>query len=356
MNPIEQSKGNLLAADVEALVNTVNTVGVMGKGIALQFKKAYPENYRAYRKACERGEVRPGRMFVFETGSLTGPRWIINFPTKRHWRAKTKIEDIDEGLADLVSVIREKRIRSIAVPPLGCGNGGLSWSAVRPMIESSLASLDDVRVLLFAPSVPPDPRTQKVEPVKRRMTPARAAFLLAIDAYRADPTVNVTRLVVQKLAYFLQATGAPLKLKFVKGQYGPYAEAVNFVLQDMEGAYIRGYGDRTTASNIEVEPKAVHRARSYLADDTEMSSRVGRIKDLIAGFESPFGLELLATVHWAAASGNATSPASAQTYVGEWNERKRAVFTDQHVMIAWQRLDEQGWLFGPTPTSAPPAY
>ena len=129
---VELVTGNLLQADVEALVNTVNTVGAMGKGIALQFKQAYPANFEAYRKAVARGDVQPGRMFVFETGLLTNPRIIVNFPTKRHWRGGSRIEDIDAGLQDLAHVIVTRGIRSIAIPPLGCGNGGLDWGEVRP--------------------------------------------------------------------------------------------------------------------------------------------------------------------------------------------------------------------------------
>src|SRR5437588_76732 len=196
MSMIEHPKGNLLEADTEALVNTVNTVGVMGKGIALQFRKAFPANYDAYRRACKAGEVRPGKMFVFETGQLAGPRLIINFPTKRHWKGKARAEDIAAGLTDLVAVIREYQVRSIAVPPLGCGNGGLPWSLVRPMIENALTPLEGVRVLLYAPEGAPPPQDQKVAITKRpRMTRARAAFLAALDAYREDPASTLTLLV-----------------------------------------------------------------------------------------------------------------------------------------------------------------
>ena len=138
---IRFTTGDILAEDAEALVNTVNCVGVMGRGIALQFKKAFPENFRVYAAACRRGEVQPGRMFVFETGALTNPRYIINFPTKRHWRGNSRIEDIDAGLKDLATVIRQRDIRSIAVPPLGAGLGGLEWSEVRPRIERDVARL-----------------------------------------------------------------------------------------------------------------------------------------------------------------------------------------------------------------------
>lgn len=143
--------GDLLAEDAEALVNAVNCVGVMGRGIALQFKKAFPENFRAYSEACKGDEVRPGRMFVFETCQLTNPRYIVNFPTKRHWRGKSRMEDVEAGLKDLVDVIRERNIRSIAIPALASGLGGLSWDGVRPRIEASLRSLDDRQIVIFEP-------------------------------------------------------------------------------------------------------------------------------------------------------------------------------------------------------------
>lgn len=165
-------QGNLLEAPVEAVVNTVNTVGVMGKGIALMFKDAFPDNFRAYEKACQRKEVRVGHMFVTERVGFEGPNWIINFPTKQHWRQPSKMEWIAEGLHDLSRVVQERNIRSIALPPLGCGNGGLEWSEVRPEIERALASLKDVEVLVFEP-------TAKYQNVAKRtgvmkLTPARA--------------------------------------------------------------------------------------------------------------------------------------------------------------------------------------
>ena len=149
---IEYKKGDILREDVEALVNTVNCVGIIGRGIALQFKNAFPENFRAYAAACERNEVQPGRMLIFKTGRLTNPKYIINFPTKRHWRGKSRIEDIDAGLVSLVREVQSHNIRSIAIPALGSGLGGLDWSAVRLRIEKSLRCLDAVRVVIFEPS------------------------------------------------------------------------------------------------------------------------------------------------------------------------------------------------------------
>ena len=155
--------GDILAEDVEALVNTVNCVGVMGRGVALQFKKAFPENFRAYAEACKRGEVRPGHMFVFETRALTNPRYIVNFPTKRHWRGNSRIEDIEAGLADLARTIRERDIRSIAVPPLGSGLGGLRWKAVRRHIEDALRGFDNVEIVVFEPNGAPEMRERGIQ-------------------------------------------------------------------------------------------------------------------------------------------------------------------------------------------------
>ena len=151
---LETTTGDLLDADVEALVNAVNTVGVMGKGIALQFKGRFPEMFVAYQRACKAGEVQPGRMHVFKVGEMSNPRFIINFPTKRHWRAASRMDDIETGLAALREEIQMRGIRSVAVPALGCGNGGLNWSHVFLAIQRTLGDFEDVRVLVF----PPDTR------------------------------------------------------------------------------------------------------------------------------------------------------------------------------------------------------
>lgn len=175
--------GDILTEDAEALVNTVNCVGVMGRGVALQFKKAFPENFRAYAKACQRGEVKLGAMFVFQTGTLTNPRTIINFPTKRHWRGNSRIEAIDAGLKDLGHVIREHGIRSIALPPLGCGLGGLDWGIVRPRIEEALASFNNLDVVVFEPQRASDAQTVVRSREAPKMTPSRAALVGLMDRY-----------------------------------------------------------------------------------------------------------------------------------------------------------------------------
>ena len=236
--------GDILAEDAEALVNTVNCVGIMGRGIALQFKKAFPENFSAYTEACKRGEVQPGRMFLFETEELTNPRYIINFPTKRHWRGNSRIEDIEAGLEALREVIRELSIRSIAVPPLGSGLGGLEWSAVRTRIERALRGFNDLDVVVFEPRGASETGSMVRSRAIPTMTNGRAALVGLMDRYLhglLDPFV--TLLEVHKLMYFMQIAGQPLKLRYTKGQYGPYAENLRHVLNAVEGHFISGYAD-----------------------------------------------------------------------------------------------------------------
>ena len=216
---LREAEGNLLDAPVDALVNTVNTVGVMGKGIALQFKQAYPDNFRAYEAACRRGEVQLGRMFVVETGLLDQPRLIINFPTKKHWRARSKLSDIEAGLADLRRVISECQVTSIAVPPLGCGNGGLDWRDVRPLIAGALGDLPGVNVVIYPPKGAPPAESMKVGTARPSMTPGRAALLSLVARYvrvsrLEEPAApdGASLLEIQKLMYFLQEAGQRLSL------------------------------------------------------------------------------------------------------------------------------------------------
>jgi O-acetyl-ADP-ribose deacetylase (regulator of RNase III) len=149
---IRFATGNLLTANAEALVNSVNTVGIMGKGIALMFKETFPENFKLYEAACKRGDVKVGHMFVTERNLLGGPKWIINFPTKEHWRNPSKMTWIEDGLADLIRVIQDKNIHSIALPPLGSGNGGLDWQEVRSRIESAFANVTNVEIIVYEPT------------------------------------------------------------------------------------------------------------------------------------------------------------------------------------------------------------
>lgn len=341
---IEYKTGDLLREDVDALVNTVNCVGVMGRGIAAQFKKAWPDNFRAYARACKVGEVEPGRMFVFETAQLTGPRFIINFPTKRHWRAKSRIEDIDSGLASLVEEIANRGITSIALPPLGAGLGGLRWDDVRQRMEAALARIEDVKVVIFEPQgAPRGAGTLHATPP--RMTPGRAALVGLIERYLAgllDPFVSL--LEVHKLMYFLQEAGEPLRLKFVKAQYGPYGENLRHVMHGIEGVFIRGYGDGgdDPTKPLELMPGADRQARSVLEASATTQEHFARVSRLVDGFESAFGLELLSTVHWVLAHEKPANDEDLGRLVHAWGERKKR-FTPGQIGIARRSLDRAGF-------------
>ena len=282
---IEFIKGNLLEAHVEALVNTVNTVGIMGKGIALQFRETFPENYKFYQKACQQGKVQIGKMLVHDQGQFVNPRYIINFPTKSHWRENSKIETIEAGLYDLQSVIREYEIRSIAVPPLGCGNGGLDWEIVRPLIVDFLSQFDDVRILIYDPVGAPGAEQIHVGTEKPNMTTGRAALIYLMEHY-SMPGYRFSLLEIQKLMYFLQTAGEPLKLNFIKKQYGPYAENLNHVLQRVEGHFLRGYGDRSRKTSLYLMPGAQAEAKLFLSEKPETQVRLQKVIDLIEGFEN----------------------------------------------------------------------
>jgi len=340
--------GNLLQSDAEALVNTVNCVGVMGKGIALQFKQAFPANFNAYQKACKAEAVQPGKMLVVDTGNMINPRWIINFPTKTHWRAPSQISYIEQGLADLVRVIRENHIQSIALPPLGCGNGGLDWQQVQPLIEAALADLPDVEVLIYPPQQPPAADSMPVATQPPKMTRARALFIKLIEQY-CLPGYRLSLLEIQKLSYFLQVAGEPLKLDFKAHFYGPYAENLNHVLQRIEGHFIRGYGDRSKDAEIQLQPDAVALADEFLQHDADADQRLARIKALIEGFETPYGMELLATVHWVQRENPTADDAEIVHQVHQWSRRKQALMRDAHILKALSRLRAYGWISSTEP-------
>jgi O-acetyl-ADP-ribose deacetylase (regulator of RNase III) len=341
---IFRGDGDLLKTPADALVNTVNTVGVMGKGIALQFKLAFPDNYVAYEAACKHGDVQIGKMFVFRREK--NPRFIINFPTKRHWKGKSKIEDIESGLKALIQVVKQERIKSIAVPPLGCGNGGLDWEQVRPLIEEAFLELPDVQVQLFYPDGAPKAEEMKIATKPPRMTPGRAVILELLSRY-VLPGYRLTLLEIQKLAYFLQEAGQPLTLKFEKQKYGPYAENLHHVLQRIEGHYVRGYGDRSRDVSLELFPEAVKEAEVFLASEKQTQDRLARVTELIEGYETPYGLELLSTVHWVVVhdrvAGGQTNPSAVVAAVHAWNDHKRRTFTPPRVTRAWERLKSEGW-------------
>lgn len=343
---IKITSGDLLQQDdADAIVNTVNCVGVMGKGIALQFRHKWPKNYEEYRAECKAGRIRPGTMFVHDSGGLIRPNYIINFPTKDHWREKSKIAYIEDGLVDLVAQVKRLGIRSIAIPPLGCGNGGLDWNDVRPLIEAAFRELPDVEARVFEPNGAPPPKSMVVRSARPGMTAGRAAILRVLDTYR-ELNYGLSKIEAQKLAYFLQEAGEPLNLQFQKHHYGPYADDLRHALTRMEGHFIRGLGDGAGDSEIEPLEDALEEAKRFIVEhnDANLFERVTRVRDLISGFQSPYGMELLATVHWVVTKNDAVTLDDAVRAVHHWNPRKRKLMTEQHIGIAWDRLQEQGWI------------
>jgi O-acetyl-ADP-ribose deacetylase (regulator of RNase III) len=316
----------------------------MGKGIALQFKQAFPENFKQYKKACDAKEVKPGRMFTTSTGKLF-PKYIINFPTKNHWKGKSKIEDVQSGLKALVQEVKQLGIKAIAIPPLGCGNGGLDWAQVKPIIVNAFNELSDVRVVIFEPAGAPIADKIKVATDKPDMTLSRALLIRLLELYQI-PGYTLTKIEIQKLAYFLQEAGEQLKLRYVKHQFGPYADNLNHVLQRLEGHFIRGYGDRTQRSQMYVLPEGKKAAHNYLEQHPEANKRLERVSNLITGFETPYGMEMLATIHWVVTQEDlqaAEDCEKAIALVQQWNDRKRELFKPNHLQKAWERLKQQNW-------------
>lgn len=350
---IRYTTGNLLDAQTEALVNTVNEVGVMGKGIALMFREAFPDNTADYEAACKAGEVRVGQMFVTENHALTGPRWIINFPTKKHWRHPSKIEWVRNGLDDLKRVIQEKNIKSIALPPLGCGNGGLEWDQVRPAIESALAPLAGVEITVFEPTDAYQ-NTAKREGLDE-LTPARAMIAELVRRY-SILGLECTNLEVQKLAWFLQRTieaahlENPLKLQFVANKYGPYADQLRHLLNGLDGSYLhceKRLADAGPLEHIWFEDSKKDAVHVFLHTEParQYQPALEQTAEVIDGFESPLGMELLSTVDWLL-NAEHCSPTVTELRRGlaHWPggrgsaKRKQELFTDRWLEIALDRL------------------
>jgi O-acetyl-ADP-ribose deacetylase (regulator of RNase III) len=337
---ITYRKGNLLDAPVEALVNTVNTVGVMGKGIALQFKTNFPENYKAYVEAVKNGSVQLGKVLVVPITQIGKVKYVINFPTKGHWRYPSKIDWIASGLQDLKIKVNETGIKSIALPPLGCGNGGLDWNLVRPLIENVLNNID-ADVIIYEPTTEIQELLRKEEKASAaKLTPVRAMLLQLLYNYRALGEFT-SEFAAEKLGYFLQRFGEKqLKLNFQKGYYGPYSGQVRHVLYAVNGYYLKGYEqkDAKPFEHLEMIVDKAPEIQSYLRDNLtlEMQDRLQKVAELISGFESPYGLELLATVDFLIEENRTFD---AQVIMEKlWSERKKDMFLKQHVEMAIQHL------------------
>ena len=354
---IRYTQGNLLEASAEALVNTVNEVGVMGKGVALMFSDAFPENARVYAKGAKDGQVRVGRMFVTHNPVLIGPKWIINFPTKKHWRHPSKLEWVRDGLEDLVRVIRERNIRSVALPPLGCGNGGLEWSQVKREIEATLSQLPEVEFIVYEPTMAylNAPKRAGVE----ALTPARALIAELVRRYSVLG-LDCTLLEVQKLAWFLSREIArlglpdPLGLEFKPDKYGPYSDGLRHALNDLDGSYLhceRRLADARPFDLIRFEDSKRDVVAAYLASDEakEYGPALERTAAIIDGFESPLGMELLATLDWVLTEHRAQPTLeSVRASLAQWpggrsaSRRKQRLFDDRLLAIGLNRVTAAG--------------
>lgn len=336
---IQYKSGNLFQEPTEAIVNTVNCVGVMGKGVALEFKKRWPENYKAYKILCDQKRLVTGKMFVFETSNLfeSKQRYLINFPTKAHWRSKSKLSYIEEGLDDFVIQIKKNGIKSVAIPPLGCGNGGLNWDDVRALIENKLENLSDVQCVVFPPN-----ESMQIPEFKNfpdEMTVPRAALVKVIGDFESYFGGHLTRLSIQKLAYFLQVLGVDFGLKFSKENFGPYSSTLHSALKSMEaGKYIEGYSSETR--EITTSQAAFATAEEFLNDGNNIKSleAIQKLSHLIEGFESPFGMELLASVHYLHEYEKNSSASGIMNGISTWNNHKKDSFGEIEVNAAISRL------------------
>jgi O-acetyl-ADP-ribose deacetylase (regulator of RNase III) len=349
---IRYAQGNLLDAPAEALVNTVNTVGVMGKGIALMFKERFPDNMRQYAKACKEGELTTGKVFVTETGELMGPRWVVNFPTKQHWRGASRMEWIESGLDDLRRFILENEVKSIAIPPLGAGNGGLNWSLVKEKIEHALAGLGHVDIIIYEPTSQYQNVAKKLG--TKTLTPARALIAELVRRY-SILGMECSLLEIQKLAWFLQKAidrhglRDELNLKFEANYYGPYANNLMHLLNGLDGSYLKSDKRIPDCNPLDViwfNDQDKERVELFLR--TEAKDYLPALEEtaaLIDGFESPYGMELLATVDWLLVKENcqptlrSVKEGLAKWPAGKkWADRKLSIFDDRSLQFAINRL------------------
>ena len=343
---IKYTTGDMLSAETEALVNTVNTVGVMGKGIALQFKDQYPNNFAAYHAACKAKQVEVGKMFVFEEQPMIGDKKIIiNFPTKKDWKHKSKIEYVESGLKDLAKVIEERRIKSIAMPPLGCGNGGLDWGGVKVLIEKYLSGLTDVDIIVYEPNAAVREILIKQDGNRDvKLTDARAMLMYAMYYYESlgEP---VSLFVANKLAYFYQRLGEPefRRLRFDARRYGPYSQGVSHLVHSLNGTYIRGTEQMTNKAfdPIELRYDKLSEISGYVRKMTDdKQRRITNLIKLISGFESTLALEVLASVDYIRKEKRSISKEDTITAVQNWSERKRDLFKPEYIRIAYDRLED----------------
>lgn len=335
---IRYTQGNILESDATALVNTVNLVGVMGKGIALQFKNQFPHNYTLYQKACQEKAIGIGRLLVTEDQSVFGTKTIINFPTKKDWRKPSEYSYIEEGLNDLIRVIEEYRITSIAIPPLGAGNGGLIWDKVKEMIESKLSHLD-LAITVYEPT---KHITEKMKAERVKLTPARALMLdVLFDLVRHGEYVS--EFSSEKACYFLQRFGAEklYRLEYAPQYYGPYSGKVRYVLRALNGSYIMGYSDmnKKPFEPLSLVADSYSDVKSFLENDPQIKTISEKTKSFLSGFYSDFGLELLSSIDFLMCQHGEISVDEIYDRLSQWSHRKERIFNDKkYISIAREHL------------------
>ena len=337
---IKYITGNILDSSAQALVNTVNTMGVMGKGIALQFKKAYLNNYKAHEKACDNKEVQVGKMFVtLDSNTTTGERIIINFPTKTNWRKPSEYKYIEDGLENLIKVINEKEIKSIAIPPLGAGNGGLNWEKVKKIIQQKLGYLN-VNIYVYEPTLQIQEHLMK-ERVK--LTDARALLLYVLyDLVKNGEYVS--EFSSEKVCYFLQRFGAKkiFKLEFESKFYGPYSGKVRFVLNAINGSYLMGYSDmnKKPFEPLTLVPDAYEIVNNYIENNKVLLEIANKTIVFLRGFYSDFALELLSSIDYISIKENTLDRQIISKGLEKWSDRKRSMFSNpKYLEVSLRHLE-----------------
>lgn len=334
---------NILDSESQAIVNTVNTVGVMGKGIALQFKKAYPNNYKSYSLACKNKEIVVGKMFVTTDSNISsGEKIIINFPTKQNWRKPSEYIYIEDGLDDLIDVIKQNQIKSIAIPPLGAGNGGLKWEKIKEVIEDKLSSLD-IEIFVY------EPTSQIVEKLKKervKLTNARALLLYVLyDLVKNGEYVS--EFSSEKISYFLQRFGAKkyFKLQFAPNFYGPYSGKVRYVLNALNGSYIMGYSDmdKKPFEPLTIVADGFNEVKSHIENKPELAIIAKETTSLLNGFYSDFALELLSSIDFIASKEKSFDKQVISNKLSEWRDRKQSMFSNpKYIDISVRHLQGAG--------------
>ncbi|MBR4836910.1 MAG: macro domain-containing protein [Bacteroidales bacterium] len=342
---IQYLEGNILDSNAMALVNTVNLVGIMGKGIALQFKKQFPINYKLYQKACDEGTIGIGKLFVTKEQTMFGVKTIINFPTKTDWRKPSEYSYIEAGLDDLVRVIRDNSIESIAIPPLGAGNGGLNWEIVKGIIERKLSSLT-IQIFVYEPTAH---IIEKMKSERVKLTPARALLLYVLfDLVRHGEYVS--EFSSEKVCYFLQRFGAEklFKLKYEPNYYGPYSGKVRYVLNALNGSYIMGYSDMSKKpfESLSLVVDAFDEIEKFVESDETLNGIAKKTKLFLDGFYSDFGLELLSSIDYLMCLYGTISVDEIYNHLSQWSHRKGKIFNDHRfIEKARKHLLDSGFTY-----------